>query len=149
MLLLGRVNDLIYRNFLFKASLPLLNSGLDAYALRQKTIAKNIANATTPHYKPETVKFEELFNESAMSAKGTTTDEMHIPIGRDNSSVPEAEVDSPPVPKAEINFSGESHVNYDKEMSVLAQNQIRYRFAARAVKSYFQGLQSAISGTRV
>ncbi|MGA2296422.1 MAG: flagellar basal body rod protein FlgB [FCB group bacterium] len=148
--MLGKVNGLIYRDFLFKARLPLLNSGLDAYALRQKTIAKNIANATTPHYKPESVKFEEFFSEAqTMVAKGTTTDEMHIPIGNDPSTLPEAEVESPPVPKAEIYFSGESHVNIDTEMSQLAQNQIRYRFAARAVKAYFQGLQSAISGTRV
>jgi flagellar basal-body rod protein FlgB len=140
---------LIYRDFLFKARLPLLNSGLDAFALRQKTIAGNIANATTPHYRPAEVKFEQFFRQATMSASGTTTDEVHIPIGVDNNTIPEGEVEPAVVPKAEIYFAGESHVNIDKEMAELAQNQIKYRFTAKAVKSYFQGMQSAISGTRV
>lgn len=127
----------------------MLNRGLDAYALRQRTIAKNIANVSTPEYKPERVKFEELFNKAVTSATGEVTNENHIPIGvtdDDNDVSPEVTV--PEVPKAEVYMSGESHVSIDKEMAELAQNQIRYRFAARAVKSYFQGMQSAITGLK-
>jgi len=140
---------LIYRQYLFRNRLPVLNRGLDAYALRQRTIAKNIANVTTPDYKPEKVKFEELFGKAVSSAVGEVSNEKHIPIGvnnEDNDVVPE--VDVPEVPQPQVYMSGESHVSIDKEMAELAQNQIRYRFAARAVKSYFQGMQNAISGLK-
>lgn len=83
------------------------------------------------------------------SATGELTNEKHIPIGinnEDNDVV--AEVEVPEVPQPEVYMSGESHVSIDKEMAELAQNQIRYRFAARAVKSYFQGMQNAISGLK-
>lgn len=140
---------MIYRQYLFRNRLPLLNRGLDAYALRQRTIAKNIANVTTPDYKPEKVKFEELFNKAMTSTTGEVTNEKHIPIGTnvgDNDVNPMVTV--PEVPQPELYSSGESHVSIDKEMAELAQNQIRYRFAARTVKSYFQGMQNAITGLK-
>ncbi len=83
------------------------------------------------------------------SAVGEGMNEKHIPIGINNevdNVVPE--VDVPEVPQPQLYMSGESHVSIDREMAELAQNQIRYRFAARAVKSYFQGMQNAISGLK-
>jgi flagellar basal-body rod protein FlgB len=139
----------IYRQYLFRGELPLLNRGLDAYALRQKTVASNIANATTPDYKPQNVKFEEFFNDAVETEKGVVTNEKHIPIGMEaQDSDVEAQVQTPPVPEPEVYFSGDSHVNIDKEMANLAQNQIKYRFAARAVHAYFQDLQNAITGLK-
>ena len=140
---------MIYNNFLFKNRLPLLNRGLDAYSLRQNTIAKNIANATTPNYQPEAVKFEEYFAEAEVAAKGVTTDEKHIPIGKKDPSIVEADSEKADIPAPEVYFAGESHVNIDKEMANLAQNQIRFRFGSQMVKSYFQGLQTAITGQKV
>lgn len=134
--------------FLFKNRLPLLNRGLDTYALREKTIAKNIANATSPHYRPERVKFEEFFNENDVAIKGANTNEMHIPIGKTDPNSIEPENTQAELPKPEIYFSGESHVNLDKEMAELAKNQIRFRFASRMVKRFFTGLNSAINGMR-
>ncbi len=40
------------RAWLFRERLPLLNRALDAYALRQRVVVENIANATTPEYQP-------------------------------------------------------------------------------------------------
>jgi flagellar basal-body rod protein FlgB len=123
-----------------------MNRALDAYAMRQQVTSKNIANAVSPHYRPEKVKFEEFFQEQDVEAKGTETDDRHIPIGKSDADSVQGEVEDAPVPKPEIYFSGENHVNIDKEMSNMAQNQIRYRFASRMVKRYFSGLGSAISG---
>ncbi len=141
---------MIYRQYLFRGELPLLNRGLDAYALRQKTIASNIANATTPGYTPKSVKFEQFFNDAVDTAeKGVVTNDKDIPIGEEpQDSEVEAKVQTLPVPEPELYFSGDSHVNIDKEMAELAQNQIRYRFAARAVHSYFQDMQNAITGLK-
>lgn len=136
------------RDFLFKGNMPLYDKALDAYALRQRTMAKNIANATTPGYRPEKVSFEEQFQQSEMVLRGTKSEPGHIRIGAANSA---SEIhlgrEDAPVPKPEIYFSGESHVNVDKEMSELAQNQIRFRLASRLTQRYFSGLQSAIRGS--
>ena len=127
----------------------MLNRGLDAYALRQRTIAKNIANVTTPEYKPERVKFEELFDKAVTSATGEVTSEKHLAIGvNDEDNDVRPMVAAQDIPQPELFRSGENNVSIDKEMAELAQNQIRYRFAARAVKSYFQGMQNAITGLK-
>ena len=138
---------MILKQHLFKNKVPLLNRALDTYALRQRTISKNIANATSPRYRPEKVKFEEYFQQQQLVASGTTTNEKHIPIGqKDNAENAVPEIENAPVPRPEIFFSGENHVNIDKEMSELAQNQIRFRFASQRLREYFQGIQSAITG---
>lgn len=137
---------MLYRYHLFKARIPLMNRGLDAYAARQLTISKNIANSTTPHYRPEKVRFEEKFHEAIMVSKGVQSDEMHIHMGRQNPKDVEGEIENAPVPKHEIYFSGESHVNIDKEMSELAENQIRYRFVSNSMRGYFDQMLSSVRG---
>lgn len=146
---------MIVRQFLFKEKLPFINRALDVYALRQKVIAKNIANVTTPNYTPQRVKFEELFEKQKALGNLVVTDARHIGIKGDidlnaagaGDSEEGYEVDEREIPQSEIMFSGESHVNIDKEMSELAQNQIRFRFASRILRNYFQELSSVIRGT--
>lgn len=134
------------RQHLFKARIPLYNKALDAYALRQKTIAKNIANATTPDYRPEAVRFEEELQKTLISAPGARTNSGHISMGDKSLGEVKGEAHLAQMPRAEIYHSGESHVNIDKEMAELAQNQIRFRFASRTMARYFQGLQGAARG---
>jgi len=137
---------MILKDHLFNKKLPLLNRALDTYALRQQTIARNIANATSPVYRPEKVRFEEDFREAQVTQRGATTDDHHLRIGPPAEGDIKGNVEGAQVPKPEILFSGESHVNVDKEMSELAQNQIRFRFASRITARYFQGMQTAIKG---
>lgn len=131
---------------MFKDKLPLFDGAMDAYAARQKVIAENIANATTPGYVPGKVRFEELFTGEKTALKGDRTDDNHIPIGGRTAREAGSEEVQADVPQAEFYFSGESHVNIDKEMSELAQNQLRFRMASRVTKSYFDGLNSSIKG---
>ncbi len=137
---------MIFRQYLFKTKLPLMNKALDTYSLRQRTISKNIANATSPHYRPEEVKFEEYFTENNVTLEGQNNEERHIPLGKMNANEVEPELADAEVPNPEVYFSGETHVNIDKEMSNLAQNQIRFRFASQMVKGYFTGISSSIRG---
>ncbi|MCS7000142.1 MAG: flagellar basal body rod protein FlgB [Bacteroidota bacterium] len=134
------------RDYLFREKLPLMNTALEAYALRQRTIAKNIANATTPGYRPERVRFEEEFLESEMLLRGSRTDPQHVIIGPPLDSEVRPHREDAPVPRPEVYFAGESHVNVDKEMSELAKNQIRFRLVARLAQRYFNSLQQAIKG---
>ena len=116
------------RFHLFKKNVPVLNRALDAYAMREKVIAKNIANATTPNYRPEKVRFEEEFQKVKTMAQGQTTDQRHIPVGAPRAGNIVGVHDEADVPRAEILHSGESHVNIDKEMAELAQTQIQVAF---------------------
>ncbi len=138
---------MLLRNHLFNKRVPLMNRALDAYSTRLRTTAKNIANVNSPHYRPEYVKFEEFFQDQEVVLKGATDDSKHIPIGLPDSDAPEGEVNPASVPEAEVYFSGETHVNIDKEMSLMAQNQIKFRFASQMMGRYFRGISGAITGT--
>jgi len=138
---------MIHDHLFTKGRLPLMNRALDAYAMRQQTIATNMANATSPIYRPQRVKFEEEFEKQQTVLRGTRGDDRHMPVGSLNDSEIKGEGEPSPVPEPERLFSGESHVNVDKEMSELAQNQIRFRFASRMTQKFFQGMQNAIRGS--
>lgn len=137
------LNDHLYN----KGRLNLMNRALDTYALRQQTTAKNIANATSPTYRPQQVRFEEEFHDALAVQRGMKTSEHHLPIGGQTQNEVTGQTEPAPVPKPEVLFSGESHVNIDKEMSAMAQNQIRFRFTSRMAARYFQGLQTSIRGS--
>ena len=51
----------------FNRSLDLLSKGLDVTVLRRQTIANNIANVDTPHYKRQFVTFESELNRAIES----------------------------------------------------------------------------------
>lgn len=137
---------MVFKFHMFKKGIPLMNRALDTYALRQRTTAKNIANVNSPHYRPERVKFEEFFHDEEVVLKGNSTDGVHIPTGKPDIEAVKGEVNEREIPGPEVYFSGETHVNIDKEMAEMAQNQIRYRFGSQAVSKVFRGMNSAISG---
>ncbi|MGE5479317.1 MAG: flagellar basal body rod protein FlgB [Chloroflexota bacterium] len=138
---------MIFKDHLFGERVPLMSKALGAYSLRQQVASRNIANADSPHFRPEAVKFEELFDEGEVVLSGAQSEGESIPIGRINDEAVSAEKTDAAVPEPEIYFSGETHVNIDKEMSALAQNQIKYRFASQMMGKYFKGLSSSITGS--
>ncbi len=125
-----------------------MNRALDAYALRNQTTAKNVANVNSPHYRPENVKFEEFFQNQEVVIKGAKSDGNSIPLGKVDYVDVEGEKQNAPVPKPEVYFSGETHVNIDREMSKMAENQIRFRFGSLMVNKFFRGMSSSIFGTK-
>ncbi len=125
-----------------------MNKALDAYALRSRTIAQNIANVNTPHYRPESVKFEEFFHNPEVSITGAAESSMHIPIGKPDANAVESEKIPQNIPEPQVYFSGETHVDIDREMATLAETQIRFRFGSQMVKRFFTGLNSSITGNQ-
>lgn len=125
--------------------IPLISKALGAYALRQKVTARNMANATSPYFQPSRVKFEELFHPKDVSLKGSKAEGVNsMPIGPmdEKDIIPEKE--GRYIPQSEIMMSGETHVNIDKEMSEMAQNQIRFSFGSKMAKEYFADIGKAI-----
>lgn len=129
--------------------IPLLTKALQAYSMRQKVIASNIANIATPGYRPQSVSFEEQL---AGAMEGGTvgaeqTHERHFQINssQNQSASPEI-VDSVDGSDEDALASGVNNVDIDQEMAELAKNQIRFKFAARMISDTFKGIQKSIRG---
>ncbi len=139
---------------LFEATkIPVLGRALDAYALRHKAIATNLANVTTPGYRTQSVSFEEQLAGAlgTEGVPGTLTHPNHIPIGRNSvASVQPAiqQAGAASLADQDAMASGLNNVDVDQEMAELAKNQIRFRFSARLLSDTFRGLQKSIRGTQ-
>jgi flagellar basal-body rod protein FlgB len=102
----------------------LLAKAMDAYALRQKAIASNIANIDTPGYKRLDVDFEEeLMKAQRLSS---TQKELH-------------EID----PKMS---ETEDPIQLEDEMFTLSDTQIRVQLVTRALRHSFSLLRTGITG---
>ncbi|MDH3251195.1 MAG: flagellar basal body rod protein FlgB [Ignavibacteria bacterium] len=134
-----------------KTRIPLLETALNAYALRNKVSAANIANVNTVGYKSKRVTFEEELAGAMNSGTVTSarTDSRHIPLGNAGPHENAAQViedRSGPGTGTDELASGVNNVDIDQEMSELAKNQIRFRFAARLMSESFKGIQKSIRG---
>ncbi len=133
--------------FMFEQTkLPLLQKGLDAYALRQKASAHNIANVGTHGYRRMEVGFEEELRQALKLERGVTspmTSPGHFEIGVDAISQVEPEAFMPDDPELR---SGANNVDIEEEMVRLAKAQLSFDFASRMTRNTFTGLRSAIRG---
>ncbi|PID28882.1 MAG: flagellar basal body rod protein FlgB [Candidatus Cloacimonadota bacterium] len=135
-----KLKDFLLNN----TQLPTVRSSLNAYSLRQRSIADNIANVETPEFKKTKVNFEELFME-ALKEKNSPlvkTDEKHLP-----EKLKALNVDAKVEEVKDDNYSnGINSVNLEEEMANLAINQIKFEAMSKLAKKQFSLLKSAISG---
>ena len=101
-----------------------LTSALDGLALRQRTIANNIANVNTPNYHAQRVSFEKALAQSVSAGSGT------VAASTARSMDP-------------TNVNG-NNVNLDTETLSNIDTVLRYQFAARAVEGPFTSMRSAM-----
>lgn len=102
----------------------LLKKSLDAYALRQKAIASNVANIDTPGYKRIEVPFEEQLRKAQqMQSSARDFNEMEPQL---------KELDEAPL--------------LEDEMLTLADTQIRAQLVTRSLRHSFQLLKAGITG---
>ncbi len=139
---------------LFDATkIPVLGRALDAYTLRHKAIATNLANITTPGYQAKAVTFEEQLSGALGNAglSGSVTNKHHMPIGQNPIATVQPAVQQPGAAmnlRGDPMASGLNNVDLDQEMAELAKNQIRFKFSARLLSDTFRGLQKSIRGTQ-
>ncbi len=117
----------------------LLEKMLDYSAQKQKVISKNIANIGTYGYQREDVQFDEVMNSNS-SIK--TTSKKHIPI---LSSTPLSQYSVKKDNNDEMS-SGFNNVDIEVEMAQLAENNIRFKLAARKLSGYYKNMQRVIKG---
>ena len=128
-----------------KTGIQVMKKELDATTLRQKAIASNMANVSTPGYKRKEVVFEQKLQESLNEniIGGKMSNPKHIPIGKSRfgSVNPEIVTDNSP----EL-VSGVNNVDVDQEMAELAKNQIQFSATATVIARRFRGIKAAIKG---
>ncbi len=153
------------KELLFGATrIPLIGKGLDAFALRHRAISDNVANAETAGYKRREVEFEEKLKQVVGKDKMTVSHPDHIggsgfmrqsagqlayreaiSVGesfiREDRINPELLTDHDPSDVSDIN-----NVDIDREMGDMAANHLKFTFAAKMDKAFFDLLKSSISG---
>jgi flagellar basal-body rod protein FlgB len=121
---------------------------MNAYSLRQRSLADNIANVDTPGFQRSEVSFEKDLKKviSGRGVKGATTHDKHIDIGIGNVRDLRPKIQ---ISKDQTLASGKNNVNIDKEMAELAKNSIRFQAASQLMSRTFTKLKSAIRGEAV
>lgn len=101
-----------------------LSSALDGLALRQRTIANNIANVNTPDYHAKRVSFEDALAQSVQSGDGQVapTTERSLEPTRLNGN----------------------NVNLDTETLSNIDTVLRYQFASQAANGQFTSVRTAM-----
>jgi flagellar basal-body rod protein FlgB len=123
----------------------LMQRGMDAAWMRQDVISHNIANADTPNYKAQGVRFETMMKaalEGKGKMEGVTTHEKHFPIG----GVPDPTKVRPVTVRHNhftVRMDG-NNVDMDHEMSELAANYIRYSMLQAQASGSLNRLKMAI-----
>ncbi|MBD2870745.1 flagellar basal body rod protein FlgB [Paenibacillus arenilitoris] len=135
-------------NLLNGAAFTRMEGALQAAEMRQRVISNNVANADTPHFKRSEVLFEELLEQSMGTAglgqlSGTRTDLRHIAIGSGSYALPAPKVI---VDGATSMNNNENNVDIDREMSLLAKNQLSYNFYVQQINHDVRMMRTAIEG---
>ena len=101
-----------------------LGSALDGLALRQRTIADNIANVNTPRYHAKRVVFEAALARSVANGNG------HV-VAEIKSSLEPTLIDG-------------NNVNLDTETLSNVDTVLRYQFATQAAGNEFSAMRAAL-----
>lgn len=104
--------------------LKLLHNAMDAYGLRSKAIASNLANMDTPGYQEISVSFEDQLQQAR-------TD---VPSSRSTAGI-EAEVEI-----------GEGAPVLEDQLMKLSDTQMRTQLASRGLREHFDLMRMGITG---
>ncbi|MDQ0494266.1 flagellar basal body rod protein FlgB [Paenibacillus brasilensis] len=133
-------------NLLGDVSFQKLQAGVQAANTRQRVIADNISNADTPYFKRSEVSFEELLQQqmdgNVTPLHGKVTNARHFQIGPVNS-IPDAVVTKDGYSVMNNNMN---NVDVDREMSLMAENQLRYNTYIQEISERIKMMRTAVEG---
>ncbi len=120
-----------------------LEQGLSAAWTRNKVIANNIANESTPNFKSSCVEFESLFK-NALESQGDgisakRTNDKHIAFGVADEISPAIVQNTNTTMRADGN-----NVDIDYENAQLAENSLWYMTLTEKISSEFEMIKMAI-----
>lgn len=116
---------------------------MSAQTLRHAAISQNIANVDTPYYKRKDVLFENYLRTSLYDppkVRAMRTDDRHKPFSTEIIHI------KPTLyAEADTRYRNDyNNVDIDREMSILAKNQLSYNAIVGFAQSFNQSLQSVI-----
>lgn len=123
------------------SSVKMLKNVLDYCTEKNRVIAKNIANIGTENYQREDVEFKKVLTESSNSLL-KTTNQKHIG-SMQTAGTGESKFEYVDDQSTDMQ-SGVNNVSIEKEMSDLAENTLRYKFASRKIGDHYKMLQEVI-----
>lgn len=113
----------------------LLKQALDVYGKKHNAIAQNVANANNPGYKRMNTDFSQVLKSANNQSNLKISSSKHI---RSSSSVGGKTGSGKNV--------GGDKVDLTREMTELAETQIKYEFITRMLGRYYNGLSTSIVG---
>ncbi len=124
------------------SSVKLLQNLLDYCSEKNRVVARNISNIGTEGYQRQDVVFKEILNESSDNLLKTSNGK-HLSGITDSLNQSKFEYTTDQNNSMD---SGINNVNIEREMSELAENTLRFKFASRKVGDYYKNLQKVIKG---
>lgn len=124
-------------------TVKLLEDLLNYCTEKNKVIAKNLSNIGTEKYQREDIVFKDILNQNVNSLL-KTDNEKHIGSLNINSS--DTDKYEHVYDDSNENDSGVNNVNIEKEMSDLAENALRFKFASKKIGDYYKNIQDVIKG---
>ena len=117
-------------------STTLLEKMLDVSSIKHKVIANNIANVNTPGYKKMDVSFADQLEKALDEVSTNKFDSLQpkIVISKEDTS-------------GTVRNDG-NNVDMDKEVSALVKNTLTYSIYTQLLAKKFEGIKSAIEGSR-
>ena len=134
---------MIGKHILPRVGIRNLGRVLDAYSLRQRTIAENVANVSTPGYSSRHVTFEDNLRKA--SKNRFKMFEVRQPPG----SIPIRSAGNSPIEIKKTQsgyFNGTNDVDMEKEMTDMAKTSMAYNMVAKLTRGKIDILKTAISG---
>ncbi|WP_028561439.1 flagellar basal body rod protein FlgB [Paenibacillus pinihumi] len=134
-------------NLLNGSNFQRLNGAVRAAELRQQVISNNVANADTPYFKRSEVVFEKYLEQEMGKSDGANlplkrTNPKHLGAGGQTGPLRiGVETDEISVMNNNVN-----NVDIDREMSLLAKNQLRYNALIHQVSHDIRMIRTAIEG---
>ena len=111
----------------------LLKKALNIYQKQHEAISKNVSNASNDNFKRVNTDFSSQLNDvQNTSSSLKTSNAKHLPGSNNENS--------------NSNDSSEGSVDITREMGLLAENQIKYEFATRALSRMYKGISTSITG---
>ena len=112
--------------------IPALKIALDGLAQRQRVIATNVANISTPGYQAQSVEFESALQSALSFAPNASVADLQGTISEVGTGDP-SRLDG-------------NNVNLDRETLLGSKTNLQYSLALRAIDGRFQTMRDVVKG---
>lgn len=127
------------------AAFQLMQNALKASELSQQVYANNIANASTPGYKEETVDFQSKLQAAMAQANGAASGTQDGAAAPNFAAMLQVQPTISQDASTTVSNNG-NNVDINAQMAQMAENQIRYNVLVQDVQLRLQRLRTAITG---